>query len=273
MPSPRQVFDESIRPAELLVRVYRLLECERIETGGALMDKLRPLVGAAHDEDLLLVANDIFLGLIRENAQMPSGALKRVALDNLLRQAVVAACTGLDTYLPSLLRANLPLVIAAQGRQFFPQDPDLQLYFKDLTFDLTETVGLLNRPDAPDYLAGRIRSHIKGAYLSSKKGIHIVGALLQLDKPWDRIAGHLGRDRKELMTVLEDTTTRRNDIVHRADRAQSDPEGPIREINFPWTSQAVETIKVVCMALDDLVKARMVELTAEIQQRAQEGLA
>jgi hypothetical protein len=271
MPSPRQIFEESIRPAELLVRVYRLLECERIETGGALMDKLRPLIGAARDEDLLLVVNDVFLGLIRESAQMPTSVLKRTTLDNLLRQAVVAACTGLDTYLPSLLRANLPLVIQARGRDFFPQDAELQLYFKDLTFDLTETVALLSRDDAPDYLAGRIRSHIKGAYLSSKKGVHIVGALLQLDKPWDRIAAHLGRDRKELMSVLEDTTVRRNDIVLRADRPQSDPEGPMREISYAWTSQAVETIRVVCLALDELVRARMAELQTGLDEHEAEA--
>ena len=46
---------------------------------------------------------------------------------------------------------------------------------------------------------------------------------------------------------------RRNDIVHRADRSQDDPAGAAQEIGFPWAKQAVETIRVVCLALDDLV--------------------
>jgi hypothetical protein len=177
------------------------------------------------------------------------------------------ACTGLDTYLPSLLRTNLPLVIQARGRDFFPQDGELQTYFSTLTFDLAETAGLLTRTDAPEYLAGKIYSHIKGAYLSSRKGVHIVGALLQLDKPWDRIAAHLGRDKKELMATFDSTTTRRNDIVHRADRPQSDPEGPIREIGYAWASQAVDTVSAVCFALDELVKARMRELQASLHEQ------
>ena len=53
---------------------------------------------------------------------------------------------------------------------------------------------------------------------------------------------------------------RRNDIVHRADRSQDDPAGPAQEIGFPWAKQAVETIRVVCLALDDLVNSRLKEL-------------
>ena len=52
-------------------------------------------------------------------------------------------------------------------------------------------------------------------YLSSRKGIHVVGILLGISepKPWDAIAAHLNRDKKELMNTLEDTVRRRNDIA------------------------------------------------------------
>jgi hypothetical protein len=139
MLSPRQAFEDNIRPAELLLRVYRLLETDSIETSGDMITKLRQVVGCDSSEELMLLYNEVFLGLIRERAQIPAAALKRSALDNLLRQGVVSASTALETYLPSLLRTNLPAVINAKGREFIPPDGDLNEYFNDLTFDLPET--------------------------------------------------------------------------------------------------------------------------------------
>ena len=55
---------------------------------------------AEKDEGLLVISNDIFLGLIRELAEVPPASIKRSALCNLLRQAVVTASTALETYLP-----------------------------------------------------------------------------------------------------------------------------------------------------------------------------
>lgn len=258
--SPKQAFLDNVRPAELLLRVYSLLECDAIQTDGELVRALRPLIHASPGEDLMLIYNEVFLGLVRESAQIPQAALKRVALDNLLRQAIVAACTGLDTYLPSLLRDNLPTVIEARGREFFPQDSSLKDYFKDLTFDLSETLRLLGDPNATLYIANKILSLTSFKYLSSAKGVHAVGALLTLDSPWELIAGKLQRDKRELMRVIEETTRRRNDIVHRADRPQSEPGGDPQEIGFAWTQQSVDTIKHVCLALDELVTRSIAEI-------------
>lgn len=264
MPSPRQVLEDSIRPAELLLRVYSLLENDAIHTDGELVASLRSLVGAGADEDLMLIYNEIFIGLIRERAQLPRGALKRTALSNLLRQAVVGACTALDTYLPSLLRANLPIVIQAKGRDLVPPDNDLREYFKDLTFDLTEILRVLNEPDeAPLFIANKILGLTNFKYLSSRKGIHTVGTLLSIEKPWERIAEHLQRDKRDLMNMIEETTRRRNDIVHRADRPQSDPDGQVQEIHYSWAKQSVDTIAHVCYALDELVAARLGQLRSE----------
>ena len=264
MLSPRQAFEDNMRPAELLLRVYRLLENDAVQTSGDLIGSLRTVIGAASDEDLMLIYNEIFIGLIRERAQFPSASLKRAALCNLLRQSVVGACTALDAYLPSLLRTNLPAVIKAKGREFIPQDGELNEYFKDLNFDLSETLRMLADPaEAPTYLAGKILSLTNFKYLSSKKGIHAVGALLALDKPWKQIAAKLQRDQKELMNIIDETTRRRNDIVHRADRPQSDPGGNMQEISYSWSKQAVDTVMHVCYALDELVTARIAELQTE----------
>jgi hypothetical protein len=262
--SPRQTFEDNMHPAALLLRVYRLLDSnDNILTEGEMVDALREIIQASRDEDLMLVYNEIFLGLVRERAQVPRATLRQATLCHLLRQAVVASCTALETYLPALLRANLPVMIRARGRDFVPRgDQTLQEYFADLQFNLDETLRLFDDENAPEYISNRILGLANFKYLSSRKGIHVVGVLLGLTKPWDAIAEHLDRDKRELMKTLGDTVGRRNDIVHRADRSQDDPGGNSQAITFAWTQQAVDTIKHICLALDELVAARVVELEA-----------
>lgn len=261
MLSPRQAFEDNIRPAELLLRVYRLLENDSIATSGEMVTALRQVLGCDANEELMLLYNEVFLGLIRERAQIPAASLRRSALDNLLRQSVVSASTALETYLPSLLRTNLPTVIEEKGREFIPPDADLNEYFRELTFDLQETMRMLSEPEAASlFIANRILGLTNFKYLSSRKGIHAVGVLLGLDKPWQQIAEKLQRDRKDLMNTIEETARRRNDIVHRADRLQSDPGGDAQNISYAWAKQAVDTIMHVCLALDELVAVRIKDL-------------
>lgn len=263
MLSPRQIFEDNIRPADLLLKVYRLLEHDAPNTEEGMLRPLRELVKAEHDEGVMVIYNEIFLGLIRERAEMPPASIKRSALCNLLRQSVVTASTALETYLPLLLRNNLPAVIRQRGRDFVPKnDQEINSQFKNLTFSLDEMVRILADPD-PLFVANKMISSLNFSYLSGKRGIHVTGVLLALDHPWSLIAQQLGRDETEIKKTLDATVKRRNDIVHRADRSQDDPAGSAQEIGFPWAKQAVETIRVVCLALDDLVVTRLNKLKAQ----------
>jgi len=273
MLSPRQIFEDNIRPADLLLKVFRLLEHDALNTEEALLRSLRELVNAKEDESLLVISNGIFLGLIRELAEVPPSAIKRSALCNLLRQAVVTASTALETYLPILLRDNLPEVIRLRGRDFVPKkDEEIKNQFKTLTFGLDEVVRILVEPD-PLFVANKIVSSLNFNYLSGKRGIHVTGVLLALDNPWSLIAQQLGRVEDEIKKTLDETVKRRNDIVHRADRSQDDPAGLAQEIGFPWGKQAVETIRVVCLALDDLVTSRLKELKHQAAVAQAQGTA
>ena len=145
-------------------------------------------------KSILVISNGIFLGLIRELAEISPASIKRSALCNLLRQAVVTASTAMETYLPSLLRNNLPEVIRLRGRDFVPKtDEDIKNQFKNLTFALDEVVRILVDPD-PLFVANKLISSLNFNYLSGKRGIHVTGVLLALDNPWEQIAQQLGRD-------------------------------------------------------------------------------
>lgn len=262
-PTPRQTFEDNMRPAELLLRVYRLLENDRVHSDGELVDALRRMLGSSAEEELMLVYNGLFLGLVRERAQLPLSTLRQATLCHLLRQAVVASATALETYLPALLQANLPIIIRVRGRDFVNRNDNTVLeYFDDMTFSLDETLRLLNDENAAEYISSKILSRTKFKYLSSRKGVHVVGSLLGLHGPWQAISEHLGRDRKELMNTMDETVNRRNDIVHRADRPQMDPGGTVQDISYSWSQHAVDTIKHICLAMDELVTARVVEIQA-----------
>jgi hypothetical protein len=262
MLTPRQAFEDNIRPAVLLLRVYRLLENDTVHTENELITAMRQLLSADADEELMLIHNSIFVGLIRESAQMPRASLKKASLCNLLRQSVVTACTALETYLPSLLRENLPTVIAVRGRSFFPADKDVQKSFEGMTFSLPETLRLLNEPDAPQYIANKLLSFINFKYLSGSKGIYSVATLLSIDDAWNRISERLGQNVESIQRQIDDTVARRNDIVHRADRSQKKPDSEVQEIGYAWSKQSVDTIANVGYALDELVDARFSELKA-----------
>ena len=260
MLSPQQIFEDNIRPADLLLKVFRLLEHDAPNTEEGVLRTLRKLVKADDDEGLMVIYNEVFLGLIRERAEVPPSSIKRSALCNLLRQAVVTASTALETYLPILLRDNLPEVIRLRGRDFVPKkDVEIEYQFKTLTFALEEVVRILADPD-PLFVANKMIRSLNFNYLSGKRGIHVTGVLLALDNPWNLIAEQLGRAENEIKKTLDTTIKRRNDIVHRADRSQDKPDKPAQEISYPWAKQAVETIRVVCLALDDLVTSRLKEL-------------
>lgn len=262
---PKQVFEDNIRPADLLLKVFRLLENDSPNTEEDVHKALRNLVKADQEEGLIVIYNEIFLGLIRERADVPISAIKRSALISLLRQAVVTVSTALETYLPSLLRENLHEVIRSNGRAFIPKkDEEIKSQFKNLAFSLDEVARILEDPD-PIFVANKMISSLNFSYLSGKRGIHVVGVLLGLENPWGQIANQLGRSEEEIRKTLDSAIGRRNDIVHRADRSQKDPEGPAQEMTYPWAKQAVETIRVVCLTLDDLVGSSVRKLKAKIE--------
>jgi hypothetical protein len=279
MTNPRQIFEDNIYPADLLLQVYRLLDTnDKLLTDGEMVEQLRSLLKYRNQEYLMLVYNDIFLGLVREKAHIPAATLRRSTLSHLLRQAVVVSCTAMDTYLPALLKANLSTTIRAKGRDFIPvSDGEVMQYFslKGLTFSLEETMRLISETNysgtvdyASSYIANKILTVTQKQYLSTSKGVHVVGRLLGLDNPWDRIVEHLGREIKsnektqgksELKAILDATVDRRNNITHRGDRKLENVDGEPEEISFAWAQQAVNTVEHVCIALDELIAMKMAE--------------
>lgn len=268
--TPKQVFEDSFRMAELLIHVYRLLENDGLRTDGHMVTSLRGLLESEADEQLQLIVNAIFLGCIRENANVPSAQLKPQSLQNLLRQAVVSGCTAYETYLSTLLAENVLTVIEVRQQDFFPIDPEVVKYFDGLSLGINESFRLLNKDDRAVFLRSKIVTFVQKKNLGSVAGLKTVGLLLGVEEPWNSLASHLHKERKDLTKTISDAIERRNAIVHKADRNLETDSLEKQPIAFAWTQQAVDTIKHVCLGFDELVAFRMTQHRADLAVRRQE---
>jgi hypothetical protein len=264
MPLATQFFNETFRPAKLLIEVYRLLDNDGIQTESDWIQQLRTLVGAKADEELLLLWNGVFLGLVTEAASVQKSSLRREVLKNLLRQSAVCACTAMESYLQVLLDENLTDVIRLRGAEVWPKgDKEVIEYFKDFNVGLEGALRLIAGDSDPfATLARNLLGFFKYKNLGSDKAVKTAGIMLGLEAPWKCISQHLGRDEADLINGIRTLFKRRNDIVHRGDRDLGQEAGPRQDINYEWTKHAVETVENVCLSLGELTGRHLAELKA-----------
>ena len=264
MPNARQFFEETFRPAKLLIEVYRLLDNDGIQTEHDWIKQLRPLVGAGADEELMLLWNGVFLGLVMEAASVRKSSLRRDVLKNLLRQSVVCGCTAMESYLQVLLDEHLTEIIRLRGYEVWPKgDKEAIEYFKDFNLGLEGALRLIVGDSDPfATLARSLLGYFKYKNLGSDKAVKTAGMMLGLEAPWKQISQHLGRDEADLINGIRTIFKRRNDIVHRGDRELGQEAGLREDLNYEWTKHAVETVENVCLSLGELTGKRLAELKA-----------
>lgn len=264
MPAATQFFEETFRPAKLLIEVYRLLDNDGIQTEGDWIKQLRPLVGAGGSEELMLLWNGVFLGLVMEAASVRKSSLRRDVLKNLLRQSVVCACTAMESYLQVLLDEHLTEIVRLRGYDVWPKgDKEAIEYFKDFNLGLEGALRLIVGDSDPfETLARSMLGYFKFKNLGSDKAVKTAGMMLGLEAPWKQISQHLGRDEADLINGIRTIFKRRNDIVHRGDRELGQEAGPREDLSYEWTKHAVETVENVCLCLGGLTTKRLAELKA-----------
>ena len=264
--TPRDVFETHFRSAEMLLRVHRLLEAD----GGPqrdhrLVPELRRILTCTDNEELIVLLNQLFLGVVRERAEMNLAFFRKESLDLLLRQAVVAACSSLDVIMPHLLETYLPTVVRIRQRNFLPNDNEVRDLFRQFSLrldDLWQMAEEDNRVARWDILSRRVLDYCGSRSLSNEPGIAATLALLGVEKPWEKIAARAGESESSLRQRIRRAIARRNDIVHRADRPRTDPHGLPQHIDAVWTQNHIGAIRVVGLACCDLAHERVSELGA-----------
>ena len=271
--TPRQVFDVSFHIAESLVHLYRLFEDEGIPKEDQIVASLRRLIKTHEADQVLVLQNTVFLACVSDRANVPESTFRPQSLDNLLRQAIVSACTAYETFLTATLQQNVDTVIELRQHDFFPQDSQVSEYFSDLTFSTADAFVLLKKDsrERAVFLGQKIVTHAQRKNLGSQAGLKTVGLLLGIHDPWTALANHLGQTKRDLTSPVTFALERRHSIVHRGDRDLASEEFRRLPITFAQTSLAVNTIKFVCLGFNELVNARMGEHRAELVERQQEA--
>ena len=258
MPRPLTDFENNFRSAETLLKVYRLLESpDGPQTKHNLMQSIREMLMASDDEELILLVNELFLGVVRENADMRPAVFKRESLSMLMRQAIVASCTALDVYLPSLLKTHLPLMIQVKQRNFIPTEKTVKDFLRGFQLGMEEILRVINDPIPEVVLGEMLGDYLKEETLSNSQGVMVSLLFLGVEEPWDRIANQLGQSKDSLIKQFDGLVARRNDIVHHGDRDTRNPDGPLQDIQFSWTDHHVRVVHSVVFACDELVQEQV----------------
>lgn len=260
---PLTVFNAHFRAAEGLLKLYRLLDSEAADGQHALMGQLRDIVQVRTDEEVVLLFNDLFTGLVREQAQLPSSFFRQPNLALLLRQSVVSACTALDVFFPALLEAHLPVVIRVRQRNWQPTDNDARDLLRDFRVKVEELPGLLEAETAEErwqLFAARVIGHLGDKTLSNPQGIQATLAILGVDDPWQKIASTSGITAAALRGQIQSVVKRRNNIVHRGDRASGDMDNDPDPIDYAWANAHVNAINSTATACDSLAQSAVREL-------------
>jgi hypothetical protein len=254
MSTPFINFESNFRSAETLLKVYRLLETPNgPQTEHALMQRVRDLLMANKDEELVLLINELFFGVVRENADVRHTIFKRDNLSLLLRQAIVAACSAIDVYYPALLRANLPRVIQVKQRNFVPNDKNTRDFLREFSLSMDECLRLITDAKPEQVLGEYFFEYVKRRNFSTSQGVAVSLQFLGVDDGWTKIATRLGTTKEPLSRQFDSLVSRRNDIVHRGDRSSKDPTGNIQDISFAWASSHVQTARHIVQASNELV--------------------
>lgn len=259
--SPRTLFDSYFRSAEVLLKVYRLLETDEFAGRAPLFAQVREALDTDPEEQLFYLLNDYFLGVVRERAQLPNGFFRQQNMALLLRQSVVAACTALDVYMPALLRKHLPTIIQVKQRNFMPGGREVQTFMQNVRLTVDDHLRLIENPETHYDLLGQfILGKLDKASMSNVTGITVIMNLLDFDDPWATLAARLERKQNDLRTAIDSIVSRRNDIVHRGDRDPRSDGDTLRPIDYAWTSLHVTTVQAVVHACDALVTRHLREL-------------
>jgi hypothetical protein len=260
--------------AEHLLQLYDLFRNLREEAVG---EELRLAVCKTLDvpEQTALrhARNDQVLLVAKAVAPIPQSLLLQDGIRFLLRQAVVVACTALESFFWDALRENVMIIVRARKR-----GADRSL--RELTLTLDDYLSLEGYQNPDDRLKQIILKNFERGTLYDISSIDRVVDVLTVKSYWERVAHKCGLQEKDIKTQLSELISRRNQIAHRADRPNEEADPPqevdghgLRSITHSWASTRVGTAKNVVSASEEIFAATLQQLERQLNQEEEQHLA
>jgi len=206
-------------------------------------------------------------------APIPWALLVPDGTNFLLRQAVVVACTALESFFWDVLRENVLTIVRARKRQ---ADKSL----RELILTLDEYLSLEGYSDPDLRLKQIILKNFERGTLYDTGSIEKIALVLTVRDFWKQVAQRCGMKDQEIKTHLGELISRRNQVAHRADRPDesaqpaevTDGHG-LRAINYAWVSLRVATARNVVEASSDIFRITLEGLERQLEQEREQALA
>lgn len=222
-------------------------------------------VRQANNEQVVLLA--------QAATPIPDALLAPDGTNLLLRQAVVVACTALESFFWDVLRENVLTIVRARKRQ---ADESL----RKLILTLDDYMSLEDYSDPDLRLRQIILKNFERETLYDIEKIGKIASTLTVRDFWRQVAERCGMREQDIKSQLNELISRRNQIAHRADRPDESvqPAEPIdghglRAIHYAWVNMRVATASNVVEASSDIFQATLDGLERQIEQEREQQLA
>lgn len=217
--------------------------------------------------------NDQVVLVAKATAPIPPSLLVQDGINFLLRQAVVVACTALESFFWDALRENVLTIVRARRRG---ADESL----RKLTLSLDDYLSLEGYDDPDVRLRQIILKNFERGTLYDASSIEEIAKILTVKDFWAKVAAKTGNPDKEIKRHIGEIIQRRNQIAHRADRPDETAESPdeqdghgLRAINYAWANMRVATAKNVVSAASDIFTVTLQQLEVQLAQEEEQRLA
>ena len=257
-----RLFQQNFDVAQSLIQLYELFDgLKKTDLKEDLRLALCTFWQASDTTTLLPAINDRVILMARAANPIPQTLILNGGLNFLLRQAVVVACTALESFLWDSLRENVITIVKARRTG---ADESL----KNISFTLGDYISL-QQYDDPDYrLQQIILGNFKRGTLYNIESIEEITKIMTITKFWDKIEQNTETPAKDLKRLIGELITRRNQIAHRADRPEggeaADAHG-LRPITVAWTNLRIQAAKALVTAGAELIKEAMNRLKSDIE--------
>ena len=206
---------------------------------------------------------------VESTTRVPPWLLEEGGLDFLLRQAVVAACTALESFFWDILAENALSLVRIRGSRTEPE-------LRNLVLTLGDLVELEQLPGADERLERIVLKNFERGILSDASVIDKVARLFGVRDIWEDIARITEMDAGIIRRMVGELVARRNQIAHRADRLEPlapGQSGRLRPITYAWTISRVQSSRTVVTAASDVFQSITSDLAIALQKREKRNSA
>lgn len=257
------VFQQNFAIAERLLQQFQLAgDLSWSTPPGSLLRALPESWAAQGTDGAQLATNEQVLILFRSTARVPGSLRVGGGLDFLLRQAVVVACTALETFLWEVVRGGALTVVRARRRGAADE-------LRHLTLTLEEYASLDTAADPDSRVRQILLARFDRQVLHDISSLDRVARMLSVKDFWGQVEQASGTPAAGLRALVGDLVARRNLITHRADRADdgqpADGHG-LRPITLAWTNIRLQATNTVATAAADVFSSALTRLAKEGQK-------